>query len=46
MGEVLLHEEWSSYDNFSGVFMITVTEFLDNDTDFVGKPYCILDKHT
>jgi hypothetical protein len=35
----VLHEGWSSYDNLFGVLMITVSEFLENVTDFYGKPF-------
>jgi hypothetical protein len=38
-GEELLHEGWSSYNNLSGVLVITVTEF-------VGKLLYILQKHS
>jgi hypothetical protein len=38
-GEELLHEGWTSYDNLSGVPVITVTEF-------VGKLLYILQKHS
>jgi hypothetical protein len=41
-GEEVLHEGWSSYDNLFGVLMITVTEFLENVTDFCGKLFYIL----
>jgi hypothetical protein len=45
-GEEVLHEGWSSYDNLFGVLMITVTEFLENVTDFCGKLFYILGELT
>jgi hypothetical protein len=45
-GEEVLHEGWSSYDNLFGVLMITVTEFLENVTDFYGKLFYLLGELT
>jgi hypothetical protein len=45
-GEEVLHEGWSSYDNLFEVLMITVTEFLENVTDFCGKLFYLLGELT
>jgi hypothetical protein len=45
-GEELLHEGLSYYDKLFGVLMITVTEFLENVSDFCGKLFYILGELT
>jgi hypothetical protein len=37
-GEELLHEEWSSYDNLSGILVVTVTEFVGTHLYILQKP--------